>query len=122
MRLYEPPEALVPPHVPFSSVEQADLFYPHILRIGQAVGAKLIVMEVDDKDQAERVREIARKSYSDTVQAFQLETWYDDGSVQVYDSDSDRSPIEHTEEGARAVVIWAGDWERRRAHAQQTAG
>lgn len=63
VRKYEPKLALVPPvrlpsQQPLSDRVQGDLFYPKLLQIASNVNAKLVLMEVDGRSQAVRVRQM----------------------------------------------------------------
>jgi HemK-like putative methylase len=122
VRKYEPRMALVPPRVHGSAVTQADEFYPHILRIARAIGARLVVMEVGDAYQAQRVCELARahdEASAAIASPFRLETWYDDGtvelSIQTDDGSHAAEPRKDDSANARAIVMWKGDWATRRA-------
>lgn len=64
VRKFEPRLALVPglsgPQLPDD--EQADLFYPRLSYIANQVGAKVLLMEVGDLDQAKRVAKLVKTS------------------------------------------------------------
>ena len=71
MRKFEPKTALVPPahsaipHCRRNDLDQdlaiGDAFYPRLLEIAKNVGAKLLLVEVADMEQAKRVAAIAVK-------------------------------------------------------------
>ncbi|OAP65703.1 hypothetical protein AYL99_01675 [Fonsecaea erecta] len=134
VRNYEPKEALVPTFARgedghcyrSSSIVLADLFYWPLMRIAGAVGARLLVMEVGDSEQASRVcKQFFQNDSSATTPGEptpRLETWRDDGSVRIVPA---RPPppqfgadfAEATDLGIsdRAVVVWTSqmaDWRR----------
>ncbi|KAG9817706.1 modification methylase HemK, partial [Aureobasidium melanogenum] len=58
VKRYEPRLALVPPpqdNLLYSQVDQGDIFYPRLLEIAHKVGAKIVLFEVADVEQAQRV-------------------------------------------------------------------
>ncbi|KAG9964630.1 modification methylase HemK, partial [Aureobasidium melanogenum] len=58
VKRYEPRLALVPPphnSALSSKVDQGDIFYPRLLEIAQNFGAKIVLFEVADLEQAQRV-------------------------------------------------------------------
>lgn len=55
VRDFEPKLALVPPHSSTSFTHDGDLFYPRLLDIAKRVDAKVVLFEVADLAQAERV-------------------------------------------------------------------
>jgi methylase of polypeptide subunit release factors len=111
VRNWEPKLALVPPRLDTSSCEDpADVFYPPVLNIANKGGARVVLMEVSDIDQATRVAKMAveMKAWSRT------EVWRDwpDQSAEVKDALSelilDGERIVFKGEGhGRAVVCWA---------------
>ncbi|KIX95035.1 uncharacterized protein Z520_09345 [Fonsecaea multimorphosa CBS 102226] len=135
VRKYEPKEALVPTFARgeegwqryrSSSIVLADLFYWPLRRIARAVGAKLLVMEVGDSEQASRVcKEFFVHNYSSATVLGQpmprLETWRDDGSVRIVPTEASPTFDVDFEEATdpnisdRAVVVWEKDmanWRR----------
>ncbi|KAH0035184.1 modification methylase HemK, partial [Aureobasidium melanogenum] len=63
VKRYEPRLALVPPpqnNSLYSQVDQGDIFYPRLLQIARNVGAKVVLFEVADLEQAERVALMAK--------------------------------------------------------------
>ncbi|KAH0348212.1 modification methylase HemK, partial [Aureobasidium melanogenum] len=63
VKRYEPRLALVPPpqnSALSSKVDQGDNFYPRLLEIAQNVGAKIVLFEVADLEQAQRVALMAK--------------------------------------------------------------
>ncbi|KAH0024629.1 modification methylase HemK, partial [Aureobasidium melanogenum] len=63
VKRYEPRLALVPPpqnNSSSSKVDQGDIFYPRLLQIAQQVGAKIVLFEVADSEQAQRVALLAK--------------------------------------------------------------
>lgn len=111
VRNFEPRMALVPPHVPESSVSQADLFYPRLLDLSLATGVKLLILEVGDEHQAERVQELVSRSQMKTTKHLRVETWYDDEGVG-------NNEVVETRR-ARAVVVWRSEWAVSRLQAHQ---
>lgn len=124
VRNHEPRLALVPPPSEGRDLHPGDTFYPVLLRIARQVSASLIIMEVGDTAQAERVKTLIGKLKLRKVGPPLVETWYDDGSMvtekrpkpapedqddQVVDPKSPRPTA-----SARAVVLWRGKWAARR--------
>jgi methylase of polypeptide subunit release factors len=66
VRKFEPKIALVPPAPPsntrISDEDQGDLFYPRLLQIADRVSAKILLMEVADMAQAERISTMVEES------------------------------------------------------------
>lgn len=58
VRLYEPELALIPSMSSPSRVSRGDEFYPALLRAADLVGAKVVLFEVGDLEQAKRVAEM----------------------------------------------------------------
>jgi len=62
VRNHEPKLALVPPvGYSRSDEEQGDLFYPRLLKIAEMVDANILLFEVADMDQAQRVAKVAQQ-------------------------------------------------------------
>jgi methylase of polypeptide subunit release factors len=62
VKRYEPRLALVPtPPTPLLDSDHGDLFYPRLLSIAADLSTKVVLFEVADLAQAERVAEMARK-------------------------------------------------------------
>ncbi|KAJ9630817.1 hypothetical protein H2203_001342 [Taxawa tesnikishii (nom. ined.)] len=62
VRNFEPKLALVPSPQPISSpIDPGDVFYPRLLTIAKAVDAKLVLFEVADLEQAQRVASMVQK-------------------------------------------------------------
>ena len=137
VRDYEPKDALVPVadgRFVSSAVKQADLFYQPLIRIAQAVDAQLLVMEVGDSSQAERVGgQILNKTLNRTSKwkhktmpfsvevGARLEVWRDDEAVRVLPLRNGPAFKEQFAKGTdeevsdRAVVVWSSpmaDWRR----------
>ncbi|TKA62173.1 hypothetical protein B0A49_11789 [Cryomyces minteri] len=65
VRNFEPKLALVPPGVPGSTgLNAGDVFYPRLLAIAEEVSAKMVLFEVADLEQADRVANMAKRSSS----------------------------------------------------------
>lgn len=65
VRDFEPKLALVPPITKNSeTLRDGDLFYPHLIRAAERVGAKIVLFEVADLDQAKRVASMAAEQYN----------------------------------------------------------
>ncbi|KAK6004179.1 hypothetical protein QM012_009029 [Aureobasidium pullulans] len=62
VKRYEPRLALVPPLLAKdnSKIDQGDIFYPRLLEIAQQVKAKIVLFEVADLEQAQRVALMAK--------------------------------------------------------------
>lgn len=107
VRGFEPKLALVPPKVRGNmEVEEADVFYPRLLEIAQDSEAKVVLFEVADLNQAERVARMAQN-----LEIFDgIEIWRDqpDGT----DNDTPNQPqLEFPVIGSghgRSVVCWRG--------------
>lgn len=94
--------------------QRADLFYPHILRIAQETGAKVVLVEVADLEQAMRVLRLARQSKKtgDVWDGFEI--WRDEPAA-FDEGDTARSvgvdgctvPVKGAGH-ARSVVCWRG--------------
>jgi methylase of polypeptide subunit release factors len=62
VRMFEPPLALVPSSLPtMSDVEIGDRFYPRLLELALQVGVKIVLFEVADMAQAQRVASLMTK-------------------------------------------------------------
>lgn len=93
VRKFEPKLALVPPAaLTFPAVDQADQFYPALIRIAAATRCKLLIMEVGDTSQALRVLKLCKTSVKHGIRShmhrrypIDCEVWNDDGHV-VHDS------------------------------------
>lgn len=60
VRLFEPKLALVPHHAPGAVASyDGDVFYPRLLDIAEQLGTKMVLFEVADIDQAQRVASLA---------------------------------------------------------------
>ena len=132
VRNYEPRLALVPQQSSMSiehqrsvgegSEEDGDIFYSSLIKIAQTSDAKIMVLEVADFAQAERVLKLVR----DETDCFWAgaEIWHDD--IQARDIDDsipagriscdlpgrDEEPFRYSILGsrnARAVVCWRGE-------------
>ncbi|KAJ4524615.1 hypothetical protein HRR86_000181 [Exophiala dermatitidis] len=96
VRKYEPKLALVPSPPPAGSVATTDrksatatatattnlgdLFYRPLMDMMDGLGAKLLVMEVGDTEQAGRVHEEAMKRFDKKEKDALIESWKDDGT------------------------------------------
>ncbi len=148
VRVYEPKDALVPVadgRFLSSAVKQADLFYWPLTRIAQVVHAQLLVMEVGDSSQAERVGKqiilnnlkasqrssrLSHETMPFSVEAgARLEVWRDDEVVRVLPVQSIEAFEKQFAKGIdeevseRAVVVWSGpmtDWRFHNLPATET--
>jgi methylase of polypeptide subunit release factors len=85
VRLYEPRLALVPKvEAPMSDDEHGDSFYPRLLDIAKLLQSKLLLLEVGDMNQAERVASMAQLSATWS----KVEIWKDDPRQQEESRDS----------------------------------
>jgi methylase of polypeptide subunit release factors len=117
-RCFEPREALVPTAKDEAQYPQGessgDLFYKDIIRIAAKRKAKIIVMEVADLEQAERVLELAReleKKYGQTYCTKQI--WCDDITTdirQMTDNHSSMSDYSVIGSGNARAVVLARSW------------
>ncbi|KAK5008007.1 hypothetical protein LTR39_005273, partial [Cryomyces antarcticus] len=105
VRNFEPKLALVPPDVPGSTdLNAGDVFYPRLLAIAEEVSAKIVLFEVADLEQADRVANIANSTG----------LW--DG-IQIWRDVPAETPIELTRSGVkvlghgngRSVFCWRGE-------------
>lgn len=105
VRKFEPKLALVPPpKAELSDTEQADLFYPRILKIASEVEAKIVLLEVADQEQALRVARLAQK-----LDIFDgIEIWRDEPTASA-DQSANEDGIPFQGQGnARSVICWRG--------------
>lgn len=133
VRRYEPRLALIPPNDEHEEAlpSQPDLFYRLLLSIASKLDAPLLIMEVGDTEQANRVLRLVSKRISPgNTQPLLLESWQDDGSVKRYpftensrsDVVEENSPKEKEKETGsagedvsdRVVVCWRDGWARWR--------
>lgn len=92
VKLYEPRLALVPPpqnNSLYSQVDQGDIFYPRLLQIARKVGAKVVLFEVADLEQAERVALMAK----DQGIWGGIEIWRDYPSEHDFDAQVGDTPV-----------------------------
>lgn len=119
VRDFEPKLALVPPTCQEQSgqgdAEQADRFYEALLHIAGRVETKVLVMEIGDSNQAERVRRMATRILSNDIF---IETWRDDGCVdQLTPDEQVKAPADvRSQAHERAVVVWIGSLAMWRLH------
>lgn len=116
VRVYEPELALVPPsNLVYRTVDQADQFYPALIRIAAAARCKVLVMEVGDTAQALRVLELCQRDANPDIyglprdQDYLVEVWKDDGSMMHIRQPYQRmtSCLDELEGvQCRAIVIW----------------
>lgn len=105
VRAFEPQLALVPPpRIGQNDVDQGDLFYPRLLEIARDVEAKIVLLEVADLAQAQRVAKRAQ-----VLDIFDgIEIWRDDPASSA--TSSEDSPFDIVGEGiARSVLCWRGN-------------
>ncbi|KAK5941663.1 hypothetical protein PMZ80_005612 [Knufia obscura] len=134
VRKFEPQLALVPPaELAFPHIDRADQFYVALLRIAAATRCKLLVMEVGDTAQAERMVELCQRSVEHGIRfnifgedepgdelgdcPVILEVFKDDGDVVNICEDGSTIGDLHNPEGVqcRAVIVWFDDdWNHRR--------
>lgn len=82
VRNYEPKLALVPPASSKQDDEAiGDAFYPRLIQVAEQVGARMLLLEVADMEQAQRVASLA--AAGDIWQ--RIEIWRDDPSGVVED-------------------------------------
>ncbi|KAK4945599.1 hypothetical protein LTR10_015218 [Elasticomyces elasticus] len=118
VRKYEPKLALVPDDA--TSVHPGDLFYWPLSRISQAVGAKLLVMEVGDSDQARRVHFMLGKNFRYQAmlsgESMHIECWRDDGAIRTLRNLGPRFGRDTPElfEEARAIFLFTGHFAEQR--------
>ncbi|EXJ92694.1 hypothetical protein A1O3_01246 [Capronia epimyces CBS 606.96] len=153
VRKYEPRIALVPP-VSGSSLDgnpatdPGDVFYGPLMDLIHGLGARLLLMEVGDSQQAGRVHEMARRKFGATTsnadRAVLFEAWQNDGTERLLPAhlpadqgqglaiagDAARQAAEVTASvdtgtgtgvSDRAVVIWTGDLAQWRRSARWAA-
>ena len=122
VKRYEPLLALVPPSSPSSSnqaeqrdsIDQGDLFYPHLLTIANTLSVKVALFEVADLQQAKRVAAMAEEqNIWDGI-----EIWRDDPSSHDYQEHSEEVVMDGKFKvvgagNGRSVVVYRGvgrDW------------
>jgi methylase of polypeptide subunit release factors len=98
VRLYEPKLALVPEiEAPMSDDEHGDSFYPRLLDIAKLLQPKLLLLEVGDMNQAERVARMAQVS----------STW---GTVEIWKDDPRQQEESQAAQTNRHInVLGSGD-------------
>ncbi|KAI4719120.1 S-adenosyl-L-methionine-dependent methyltransferase [Aureobasidium sp. EXF-10727] len=107
VKRYEPLLALVPsaPATFPPSIDDGDTFYPHLLSIAANVSARVVLFEIADLPQAQRVAEMA------TQQGIwdRIEIWRDDsGDVGAEVGTTDEVKVLGSGNG-RSVVAYRGD-------------
>jgi methylase of polypeptide subunit release factors len=119
VRKYEPRLALVPPEDEYESQDPSrpDRFYRSLVEIAHKLDASLLVMEVGDTEQANRVLYLARKNLSFGDDQVLFESWRDDGSVRRDDhvegfghEPEKKRTVSEEEISDRVVVCWRSDW------------
>jgi methylase of polypeptide subunit release factors len=118
VRGFEPTLALVPPGRPGrDDTQQGDLFYPRLLTIARDVEAKIVLLEVADLEQAQRVVQLAR-----ALDIFDgIEVWREDPASDAPDSSDDHDFAIVGEGNVRSVLCWRGlgsSWLGKAAAAQ----
>ncbi|KEF60703.1 uncharacterized protein A1O9_02264 [Exophiala aquamarina CBS 119918] len=124
VRKYEPRLALVPPDDDDCGPQDRsspDLFYRLLVKVTRKVDASLLVMEVGDSEQANRILRLAHRELSHGANEALFESWRDNGSVRQNNHlgglghDPEKRTVA-SEEGIsdRVVVYWRGDWARWR--------
>lgn len=121
VRKFEPKTALVPESSP--SVHSGDLFYWPLTRIFDAVGARLLVMELGGAQQAARVHEGLSRNFKSQARrkphTLFLECWKDDGMVtslpilearhkKAFDTTTTTTTAESEVAPDRALFLWSG--------------
>ena len=123
VRNHEPKLALVPqrprrgtgPGLPPNQAvrDPGDIFYEPLLMLAERVNAKVVVLEIADSTQADRVLQLVRNSTSRFWDGHDL--WYDDIEASIYEgramdnNQGDGSSFRNSRLGprnARAVVCW----------------
>jgi methylase of polypeptide subunit release factors len=107
VRKFEPKLALVPSAPQFnpkiSDEDQGDLFYPRLLQIADCISAKVLLMEVADMAQAERISIMVRESgVWDGVEIWRDEPSLADAHVMFGNT------IIRGQGHGRSVVCWRG--------------
>ncbi|KAF1917906.1 S-adenosyl-L-methionine-dependent methyltransferase [Ampelomyces quisqualis] len=105
VRGFEPTLALVPPgRAGGDDTKQGDLFYPKLLAIARDVEAKIVLLEVANLEQAQRVVRLAR-----ALDIFDgIEVWREDPTSSAPNS-SDKHGFTIVGEGnVRSVLCWRG--------------
>jgi methylase of polypeptide subunit release factors len=108
VRSFEPRLALVPPHQHELATDEmiGDSFYPRLLQIARLVESKVLLLEVADLGQAERVAYIA-----------QAERWWDGVEIWRDDPHTLKSPEYSSIDGVkiigqgncRSVICWRNE-------------
>ncbi|KIW20572.1 hypothetical protein PV08_01147 [Exophiala spinifera] len=117
VRKFEPKTALVPENSP--SVHSGDLFYWPLTRIFDAVGARLLVMELGGAPQAARVNRILTRNFGfqarRKLHTLFLECWKDDGTLtplSMIESSNgkttDTASAKSKDAPDRALFLWSG--------------
>jgi methylase of polypeptide subunit release factors len=118
VRRWEPRLALVPQPLQLRASHQAqrlgygkplqrgDEFYPPLLELARSVGAKAVVLEVGDDDQAMRVKDFAAQCFVAEAEIY-VEVWRDDGAVDMAALDHGFNDLGSE---CRAVVVWRSTW------------
>lgn len=119
VRLYEPKLALVPPEkLTFEGIQQADQFYAALLRIAIATKAKVLMMEVGDTSQAERVLQMCTRLMDKLAdQPYLIEIWNDNGEITMMSLPGKISVNARVDSNYhhRAVTLWLdSEWCRQR--------
>lgn len=127
VRRYEPRLALIPPddEQETEHPSQPDLFYRLLVSIASKLDTSLLIMEVGDTEQANRVLWLTSKKLSSDGTQPLIETWRDDGSVRRYSGPGGSVPKAEPkldkETGLRSmaagetasdrvVVCWRDEW------------
>lgn len=110
VRNYEPEIALVPqPRIKMEDEQHGDLFYPRLLQLADIFNTKLVLLEVGDMFQAQRVANLA-KSYKRWAG---VEIWRDNPREDAVCSDQKQgglSDINIVGDGdGRSVICWTAD-------------
>ncbi|KAK5264026.1 hypothetical protein LTR99_010316 [Exophiala xenobiotica] len=122
VRKFEPKLALVPNDEP--SVHSGDLFYWPLTRLFKAVGARLLVMEVGDSQQAVRVHKTMARNFKSWAvlqdPPLFFECWNDSGSlrpISVFGPEAGRlSPTGMDNVSDRAMLVWSESLAEWRQH------
>jgi hypothetical protein len=105
VRGYEPKLALVPPFtIRQEDAQQGDMFYPRLLEIARDVEAKIVLLEVADLEQAQRVAHRAR-----VLDIFDgIEIWREDPFASAEASTEEEEIPVIGKGNARSVLCWRG--------------
>lgn len=105
VRGFEPKLALVPQQAGYdirNDTQQGDLFYPQLLNIAREVEAKIVLLEIGDLDQAQRVAELAA-----SLGVFDgIEIWRDQPGITSNTPTFTHDTALVGEGQARSVVCW----------------